>query len=704
MLTGARRAKYCSPKCRQRAYRDRARPATVRVSADSFVGRDGDLAALTRMVREHRLVTLTGPAGCGKTRLATEVAAGFSPEHGTWFVDLAEINDGDLVPAVIARTIGVPLVALQSRELLLLLDNCEHVIAACASIVDRLVRECPRLTVLATSREALRVPGERTYPLSGLDTTAAVRLFTDRAKAADPRFEPAAGVAELCTRLDGLPLAIELAAPWVRLLPVQDVLARLDDLLTTGYRTASPRHRSLSAAVGWSYDLLSADGQAAFRALSVLAGPFPLEMADAVCGRPALHLLDELAAKSLLHTEPGRYRMLESIRAHGRELGTGDAGERLAAWVHDQLAPHAERFSAPPAVLRALDGHWQSVRVALDWAIEHNDPRQELIAYALATSWVARGNLEEARRVLTRAPQRGQVLAELSGVAGALGDYDTALAAADAVRTEAPGLRAAALHGRGAALRFLGRVDEAREAYGQALEILRAHDEPVALGTVLNNSAWAEIEWGDRAAAVALLDEGLAVLRDQDVPRKLAVMLHTAGTLALERGDDDAAQALFAESLELDRTNPNQVPYSIEGLALVAARRGHDAWAARLAASAAGIRERAGQVNEPGWQQQLDAALDAELIASARPVPLADAAEFALAGPVRPRPDGVLSEQEMTVVALVADGLTNRQIARRLGNSPATVAAHLRQARDKLGVRSRAQLAVWFVRSAGDHG
>ncbi|WP_394613406.1 ATP-binding protein [Lentzea sp. JNUCC 0626] len=320
-----RHARYCSNACRQRAYRQRVHePVTA---LDSFIGRDAELVRLDRI--NTRVLTLVGPAGVGKSRLLRE----FAGDGATW----VELDEAEDVARACAEALGEqtaePVLstlvrALATRSTVLVLDNCEHVARECAALLEPLLLGCPGLTVIATSREPLRVPGEVLFAVQPLSSTDAVDLFTDRARANQVglRLGDRNVIAALCTRLDRLPLAIELAARLVTVLPVQELLARLDDrleLLNRGNRTAAVRHQSLRAAIGWSYDRLSADEQHVLRCISQTPGGFGLDGAVQACDLPSdrvLVLLSALVAKSLLtFTGAGRFEQLESVRLYGRE-------------------------------------------------------------------------------------------------------------------------------------------------------------------------------------------------------------------------------------------------------------------------------------------------------------------------------------------------------------------------------------------------
>jgi predicted ATPase/class 3 adenylate cyclase len=461
------------------------RPHNLPLQVTSFVGRDTEAAAVRGLLATYRLVTLTGPGGTGKTRLALQAAADVLPAYpdGVWLVELAALADPALVPQTVAQAVGVreapgrPLVAtlvdaLQLKRLLLVLDNCEHLLDAGARLADALLRTCARVTLLVTSREALGIAGETAYrvpslgvpdlgpsdppgwsappgaarslPAAGLTRYGAVRLFLDRAVAAAPGFavtdRNAPAVARLCARLDGIPLAIELAAARVRVLPVEQLLGRLEDrfrLLTGGSRTALERHQTLRAAVDWSYDLLGERERGLFDRLSVFAGGWSLEAAEAVGADPdgdgiapaeVLELLARLVDKSLVVAEAqpdgsARYRLLETLRQYALEklAARGDAEavrqRHAACYVGLGETAAARRRGAWLVVLEA---EHDNLRAALDWTLAAAGTgdgaadagaagaRDEaaLVAYRLGAAltwfWTLRGHWHEMAAVWDR--------------------------------------------------------------------------------------------------------------------------------------------------------------------------------------------------------------------------------------------------------------------------------------------------------------
>jgi predicted ATPase len=643
----------------------------VVTNRDTFIGRKRELAALAGLVARRRLVTLVGPAGSGKTRLALEVTRRAQRAHrdGARSVDLSTITDPELVVQAVARALRVRLrpgraapemlaEALAEHELLLLLDNCEHVVDGCAATIAVLLRRCPALFVVATSREALRLRGEQTFPVTELPLPAvshastrtavagsdAVRLFMDRARAVDPVFrltdDNAAAVAKLCHRLDGMPLAIELAARWVRMLGVDDILTRLSgrlDLLWVGDNTVSRRHRSLHAAIDWSYELLDPGARRAFRQLSLPAGPFTLTMAAAVCESPTdevLRLLVELAAKSLLVVAGGpqaaRFRLLEAIRVYGRDALT-EAGElraaqeRLTRWLVGLVEPHLAAFTLPPDVVAQVDSQWPNLLAAIEWTAADANEQHATLVYALVVTWMHRNHqVAECRRLLIRAldgvrhrPEYASLLlAALASATSLRGDYEEALRCAkEAVEIERsldrPARLAKALDKLGHTAWCLHDLDMSRACHLESLDILRSLDEPLALTISLNNFAWAASGWGEHDLAEKLVNEGQTIVRAHDWSGPFTALLHTAGLVALNMGDYDLAEAKFSESLGIEPPNPDNVPPAVEGLAIIAGNRGDFAWALRLAEHAAEVRRQAQVPGEPAWRERVEAVVAA---------------------------------------------------------------------------------------------
>ena len=473
----------------------------------SFVGRQRELAEVRRRLAQARLLTLLGPGGTGKTRLA--VAAALRERGSWWFAALDACGEPALVPGVVAAAVGVSevpgipladslLAEAAGLEGLLVLDNCEHVAAAAAELAHDLLRVAPRLRLLATSREVLRVPGEMTWQVPALPGADAVRLFAERAALACPGFVVGPGnagaVARVCDLLDGIPLAIELAAARSRMLTPAQLAERLGDafeLLTSGPRTAVPRHQTLRATVDWSYGLLGADSQQVFALLSVFRGGFDLVAAEAVCGRPVTGLLADLVDRSLVLAEPDgpamRYRLLEVVRQYAQARlaghGEGDDARRRHARHYLQLARQV-----PPVLWDDTDRQRWLPRgrvergnfdAALRWAAtavsEQAAGTGVELACALAPFWEAEGALSEGLTRLeaalpsARGALRVRVLDLTCRFAYRLGDY--ALAAMR--KQESADIKRAEGDERGVASRLselgLYRICQGEIAAGQAL-------------------------------------------------------------------------------------------------------------------------------------------------------------------------------------------------------------------------------------------
>src|SRR5580693_5813922 len=540
----------------------------------SFVGRAAVVDEVAGRLGEYRLVTVTGPGGSGKTRLAGEVARRVAGEFadGVWLAELGAVRDPAQVPAVVAAALGVrdlPAVAaadalaraLARRQLLLVLDNCEHVIGAAAELCGRLLLGADDVRVLATSREPLRIAGEVRYRLGPLTLPApgdlpgappceAVTLFADRARRADPGFtlnnKSGATVAQLVARLDGMPLAIELAAARVDALGVTQLLDRIGDrfgLLADGDRLAQDRHRSLAGAVHWSYQLLDEDERRVFRAVSVFPGPFTLDAAQAVAGPSAGQAVPRLVDCSLIlppHTGPddrSRYAMLETLRAYGAGL----------------LAQAGEEDQASAA--RAEDA---TFRHALAWAFEHDPDTAVRLALALATWWGIRGRLVSQAPLLTAVAELADVGSDewcaahlfLAQVAGLSEDPPAALdhftTARDALQDTShpddaagPWLLSICLSGRTTALIRVDRVAEALEEGRRALDLARQIGigglEAMALAS-LSLAVWYD---GDRDGALRLARQALAI--SEEFAGSLQRGLSQIVTGILTEADDLAA-------------------------------------------------------------------------------------------------------------------------------------------------------------------
>jgi len=776
----ARRPRYCSNACRQRAYRQRSAasaPAAVLLATqDRFVGREQELSDLSRLVRQARLLTVVGGPGIGKTRLVWELVAGVhrSFTDGVHLVELAAVADAGAVARAFAAsmsrdegrdgsTAGTLAAAVANRKILLVVDNCEHVVSSVGPLAEELLRLCPRLVILATSRQPLGVPGESVYRLDGLGLPAqgdvsvddclvsdAVRLFAERAQASAPAFaltsDNAEQVAAVCTRLAGMPLAIELAARMARPIPIAEILARLDDgmfAMTANARASDKRHRSLHAAIEWSYDLLEKNEQKAFRRLSVLCGGFGFDAAVVVCGDDDLtadavpDIVLALETKSLITRAPGqagpaRFHIVEPIRRYGLEQLSGDdeegtTHERLVEWLSDLVRPSLDHAVSDDTRTQ-LRRESANLTQALRWLRSTADERQLLLSGGLAIGEIYHGSPAEASALLTRSLEstdprsayRGFALACGSWLAVSRGDHNRAKAfALEGIELERvwnrPIILARLYLSAALALKDLGETENLASLLQESVRASRASGDGVAMAASLNNLAWTLIVADQLEAAGELVDEALSAMRAANDQVRLGKVLHTAGVIALGRGDPALAEEHFTASLRCPRASDHDAAYAVEGLGIAAVRTGRFDRGLCLLAAAARVRQEPGQLPwwlRIWWRDCLDASIAAAR--DALPGPQADAAvatgsalrlpeilRFAVDGETPTRDMSAaaslspLGQHEREVADLVAQGLTNRQIAGRLNKSLRTVEAHVRDVRVKLGLRSRAQVAAW---------
>jgi predicted ATPase/class 3 adenylate cyclase len=611
-----------------------------------FIGREREVAAVRERVLAERLVTVTGMGGAGKTRLALQVAADLVEEFadGVWLVEYGPVAD----PAVVAQTLatvlsvreepGRPPIStlvdhVRSKQLLLLLDSCEHLVPACADLANTLLRAAPGVHILVTSREVLGLSGETTMrvpPLSlppnpppppeALAQFEAVGLFVERARAANASFnitaQNASAVLEVCTRLDGIPLAIELAAARVRMLSVEQIAARLDDrfrLLTGGSRGALPRQQTLRALVAWSYGLLSEDERVLFRRLAVFAGGWTLEAAESVCagdGLEAYDVLDltlQLVDKSLVVAEEQdgqeRYRMLETIREYAREClneaNEGDSVRDLHLAYFLSLAERASPAEYSPTHLTTLGREYDNVRAALRWAIDRKDAQRALrLAGGLWDFWSVRGYYAEGRAWLGEVlalpdpeaglrKQRVRALQTAGHLANCQADYTAASALLEESRALAQDLGedaevAASLHLLGNTANARGELEQASSLYGEARELNRRTHSQVAEMLNVLQLADVALQREDIEAAKTLGKEAVAASRERGQRWAIGRALQILGRVAAAEGDLGSGQRLLEESLEIQTALPDDQGRvrSLAALARVAHQQG-DRGAAR---------------------------------------------------------------------------------------------------------------------------
>jgi len=551
-------------------------------SRTNFVGREREMVEVRRMLAMTGLLTLTGTGGCGKTRLALEVARDLvgTYKDGVWLVELAPLSEGALVPQVMAATLGVQeqpgrplqeslLDALGDKETLLILDNCEHLLDAAARLTVALLDSCSRLRVLATSREPLGVTGELGWPVPSLSAPGtqqsltveelggyeSVRLFADRASKRHPGFEltseNATAVARVCVGLEGIPLAIELAAARIGMLSAAQISERLGHslkLLTDGDQRVDHRHQTLRAALEWSFELLGEPEQALFRRLAEFAGGFTLDAAESVGvgegidQEDVLELLSVLVDKSLVVAEENweqgaRYRLLEPVRQYAREK-LGVSGEAEAVGRR-----HAEFFlalaeEAEPELTRSQQAEWldlleterDNLRAALSWALGRELDSGPRMAGALCRFWHTRGYLSEGRT------------------------YLEAVASSSAVPTT---IRAKALDGLGWIAEPQGDYERAREAYEESLELYRISNDKRGVANVLGDLGSLALDRGDYEEATSLLVESLTLHRELGSKEEVVGVLNGLGVLASAKGDREQSISYFSEALALSRGTGN---------------------------------------------------------------------------------------------------------------------------------------------------
>ncbi|WP_030616036.1 ATP-binding protein [Streptomyces sclerotialus] len=638
-----RRSRGPDPASRDRCVRPPA-PGNLPAELNRFVGRAGELATLTGMVADARVVALTGMGGVGKTRLATQAGRALRDRFrdGVWLIELSGVQEPHLLDHVVAEALeladhsGRPTREalcddLADSELLLVLDGYEHLVADCAPLVAQLLRQAPDVRVLAAGRRPLGLPGERNCPLAPLPDEEAGELFADRARCVVAGFTVdeanGAAVAELCHRLDGIPLALELAAGRLRALSVEQVVRRLDDrfrLLTGGDRLALPRHQTLRTAIGWSHELCTPQERLLWARLSVFAGQFDLEAAEYVCsgsGLPADELLDvlsELVAQSVVIREESpagvRYRMLDTVRAYGAEwLAALDDTARLrrrhrdwyvglATWCElDWFGPRQDEVAA------RIDAELPNVRLALEHSLEVPEEAYlgQFLAGTLWFFWVGCGRLAEGRHWLERSLRlpadhhdaRLKALWVTGYVAVLQGDPVRARRVLEQCRSEAryAGNATAAAY----ALHRLGCLALTGDDMPRAEELLRealaAYRE---IGELNSNVLMAQIELamavafgGDLAAAEELCAEVREVCTDHGERWALAYALYVLAYAAWTRQDLAGARRLLTECLVIDHTFHDLLGavLAVELLALVTADEGDAAEAALLQGAAARI-------------------------------------------------------------------------------------------------------------------
>jgi predicted ATPase/DNA-binding CsgD family transcriptional regulator len=750
----------------------------------SFVGRRRELAAIRATLSDARLLTLTGAGGVGKTRLALHAGRELSRTlpDGVWLVDLQEVRNASLVPTAVMAVLGLrdqsgqsPVLLLveylTDKELLLIFDNCEHLLDSCSVVVSAILHGTPGVRVLATSREPLNTDGEFVYPVPPLalpetDSAAsieqlsqfeAVALFCERASAASGTFDLSSEnhmhVIQLCHQLDGMPLAIELAAVRTRALGIEEIVTRLKDrfdLLKAGSRSAVPRHQTLRAAIDWSYDLLTASEQALFRKLAVFAGDFLLEAVEAICttspqaDEPAIDLLSSLVEKSLVSRVGtdvrARFRLNETMRHYALERL--QAAEELDAtrsshlrW-YGQLGARADADAFSSRLLPLfdrLDAATSNIRAALHYCVDstaHLDAGLEFAA-ALHFWWAARSFTEAIstlQALLGAGEAADRARAKTLFVLGNIYLYANQQRGAELVLDEALPLARSANDGRLMAEILANQAlcqiftGDADALSGQLLEEARrlaaATSDARVLADVDRIDAFRAMQLGDYEATERKMQASINTCREHGDTYILAQNLFWLGLAATKRGDLPAAEKALLEAITLKRCFDDRgtaTMISIELLAAPALASGDPIRAARLQGAGAGLRRRQRlelhAIGVPLVTQTAegirtligDTAYTVEFDTGAA-MEHEEAVTYALGERtgVRPEKDRarlkgvVLGTREEEVGLLIAQGLSNKDIAARLFLSVRTVETHVHNVLNKLGVNSRTQIAVWF--------
>ena len=758
-------------------------PGELPAEVTGFVGRQRELAVLDGLLGTARLVTVTGPGGVGKTRVALRAAARGRGQFadGVCLAELGWLHDPDLLPHTVATCLGLPgqdtgsqadaiVEYLRGRQLLLILDSCEHLIGACAALAEPVLRYAAQVTILATSRQPMNVPGEHCCPVPPLPVPEpgsslggagwggrgdAVELFAQRAAAASPGFAVTSAnrrdVIQLCGRLDGIPLAIELAAVQLRTLTLQQLTSRLErrfSLLTTGRRGALPHQQTLRATTQWSYDLCSPEEELLWARLSVFAGSFDLAAAEAVCaGGPLarediLPTLIGLVDKSvMLRTEEdaARYWLLDTIREFGAER-LAERGETDEDRTKDRhigyfraMAGDFSRHDKDDDQLpryRRLRGEHPDLRAALGYALDRPGRAGEAARMAadLRAYWAISGLLREGKHWLTKillrfpgpSAERAWLLMTrgvLSALQGELGEAVSDLELSIPMAQQHGEVLACALGHAYLCLAFTfsGRHAEAAAAGDVAAERLRALDHVSGLVGLDINLGYLHLVSGEFDLAIERCELGLRRLGESERWARGYLQIIIARALFFQ-GKYAESAAAARSSLEKKHELGDIVgtAFCLEALAMLAVRQQRCERAAWLMGAADTLWDRIGRrlgttsIMEELHQQAVKAAQDALGDAryaalfrdgAGRPLDLVvrlavtDADQLP-ATPGRQRPGGLLTGRERQIAALVGEGMSNRDIAQQLGISKRTVDAHLEHIFGKLGISSRVQLAT----------
>ncbi|MGW1784972.1 ATP-binding protein [Streptomyces sp. NPDC002143] len=733
----------------------------------TFVGRRGDLAEVHRRLRATRLLTLTGAGGVGKTRLALEVAATSVTDFadGVWLVDLAPVRDPLLAANAVATALGAPSLGtrpvidqlvtyLAARNLLIVLDNCEHLVGACAELAHALLSASPGLRVLTTSRRALGIFGEHVFAVPPLAPDDAVELLRDRTTAVCPEFlltdRNRAQVLQLCEGLDGLPLAIELAASRLRTLTIDEAVNRLENrfgLLTSGSRVARPHQRTLRALIDWSHELCTPAERLLWKRLSVFAGDFGLDAAESVCADDhiaedeVLNLLDQLVVQSVIlptvREGVPRYRLLETIRQYGRErLAESGHEDQVLQRHHDFYLALVERLTdgwygpRQREGLTRLRAEHANLLAALD---RGGDPQATLaLAIALRFHWCEDGRLGERRRWLDQAlaaaleptPARARALWSAAWGAVLQRDHATAYRLLDEAAELGEQLHDAVVRAhvqslRGTLALFSGRLKEARSLLDRAAAAHMRTGEETAAVYALIHLATAQSNLGD-PYSTETCRQAVALAEAQGEPLVRAFAQWSLGYDAWRRGNLEEATVMSRAALENQQglNSYIEVALMLEQLAWVTAAGGGHQQAGQLLGTARALwRDTDTSISTFGPHlAEHHARCEEEIVRVLGPAAyekalaeggshrgpdeaIAYALHTACEPTVTAPATSLLTPRQQKVAALVAEGMSNRQIASMLGRSPRTVDRHVENILAKLGFGSRARIASWWTAS-----
>lgn len=595
-----------------------ARPNNLTVQLTSFIGREDEIKQVKNTLRQTRLLTLTGPGGSGKTRLSLQVAADVIDdyENGVWFIELASLPDNASLLHAIMKVFGLKeepkknpediiCYSLHDREILIILDNCEHLITHCAQLTDKLLSNCPKLKIIATSREALRSNGERIHIVKSLNTPdpnekispvnllqyEAVRLFIERALAINKEFrvteDNAPFLKEICYRLDGIPLAIELAAARIKILSVEKIYERLKDrfrLLSGGMRTAVPRQQTLKALIDWSYDLLTDKEKILWRRLSVFSAGWTIEAAEEVCSdemlenEKILELSEQLAEKSIIVYDSlkDRYRILETLKQYGEEkLIEANETETLKAKHLHYFMLIAEKSeimlkgSEEKIWLRMLEAEHSNIQSAIEWSTTKEGDKEEgaRLASAVQIFWSIRGHFTTGKRLLESVLENQSEVSKvvLGKLKSRLGSQLVFLSEFEKSREYLEeGLMLLRECGEkkvitdtinmlGNVVSYLGDFNLAQKLFEENLSIGRSTGNKHVMAISLNNLGNKEFSEGNYSEAQRLYEDCLALRRELGNEQGTAIALYNLGNIAFDKGDFDKSKKLFEESLEISR-------------------------------------------------------------------------------------------------------------------------------------------------------